>query len=347
VVDKSFAIPAKYYEEHPSGKIRCTLCPTRCLIAEGEAGICGSRAVKGGVLQALNWGLVVSAAVDPIEKKPLYHFHPGSGVLSFGGLGCNMKCLHCQNFGISGQRIADTGQPDGDPWEPSEAVEMAQKKGARGIAFTYNEPTIWFEWALETCKLAKAKNLYTVFVTNAYIEKEPLDEIGPYLDAYAADIKGWGQEFHTKFSGIPKWESILDAIDRAKNVHNMHIEVTTNVVPGWNDDESSIRSIAAWVFEKLGPLAPWHLSRFTPLHKLAHLEPTPSRTLIRARQIGHEIGLKYVFIGNVHGMEGVEDSRCWNCDSLLISRTGYFIKIVGLDGCRCKSCGIDTGIINP
>ena len=346
MVNRSFAKPAKYFETHPSGKIRCTLCPTRCLIAEGEAGVCGSRMVTGGVLEALNWGLVVSAAVDPIEKKPLYHFHPGSGVLSFGGFGCNMKCLHCQNFSISGPRISEIDEPDGKPWEPVDAIEMAARKGADGIAFTYNEPTIWFEWALETCKLAKEKKLYTVFVTNAYIEKEPLDEIDPFLDAYAADIKGWGQEFHTKFSGIPKWESILEAIDRAKNTHGMHVEVTTNVVPGWNDDEKSLRSIARWIFEKLGPLSPWHVSRFTPLHKLSHLDPTPVQTLIRAREIGLEAGLKYIFIGNMHGIEGGEDSRCRNCNSLLISRTGYFIKIVGLEGCRCKSCGADTGIIN-
>jgi pyruvate formate lyase activating enzyme len=344
--ERPFSIPAKYFEQHPSGKVRCTLCPTRCLIAEGEAGVCGSRQVKGGVLEACNWGLVVSAAVDPIEKKPLYHFHPSSGVMSFGGLGCNMRCLHCQNFSISGPKVTDMDQPDSEPWEPGEAVEMAIKKGTDGIAFTYNEPTIWFEWALETCRIAKAKELYTVFVTNAYIEKEPLDEIGPFLDAYAADIKGWGQEFYTKFSSIPKWESILEAIDRAKNVHGMHVEVTTNMVPGWNDDENSVSSIAKWVFEKLGPLAPWHISRFTPLHKLSHLNPTPSRSLVHAREIGLEVGLKYVFIGNVHGMEGVEDSRCWNCNSLLISRAGYFVKIVGLKGRMCTNCGADTGIVN-
>jgi pyruvate formate lyase activating enzyme len=317
----------------------------QCLIGEGKSGVCGARKVSGGVLETLNWGMVVSVAVDPIEKKPLYHFHPGSGVLSFGGLGCNMGCLHCQNISISGARIAEMPDRPGESWEPSEVVDMALKKGAEGIAFTYNEPTIWFEWALETCKLAKERGIYTVFVTNAYIEQDPLDEIGPYLDAYAADIKGWGQDFYTRFASAPRWESILNAIDRARNVHGMHVEVTTNVVPGWNDDDNSLKSIAGWMIEKLGPLTPWHVSRFIPLHKLSHLNPTPANTLIHARQIGLDLGLKYVFIGNLHGVEGVEDSKCWNCGSLLIARTGYHVRIAGLDGSVCSTCGKESGIV--
>lgn len=341
----SFRVPARFFEKHPSGKIRCLLCPTQCLIDEGESGICGSREVRKGVLEALNWGLVVSAAVDPIEKKPLFHFHPSTGVLSFGGLGCNLACIHCQNYSISGPRIAEITNPICQKLEPSELVEMALRKGAEGIAFTYNEPTIWFEWALESCKIAKENNLYTVFVTNAYIEKEPLDELGQWLDAYAADIKGWGIDFYRDFSGISKWEKILEAIDRAKNVHGMHVEITTNVVPGWNDKPESLKSIASWIVDKLGALTVWHVSRFIPHHKLSHLDPTPIRTLLAARKIGFDAGLKHVFIGNVHGLEGVEDSHCPNCESILIARTGYLVKFVNLEGTRCGKCGSESGIV--
>ncbi len=343
-----FTVPAKFYEDHPSGKIRCLLCPMHCLIAEGRDGFCGTRRVRNGVLEAVNWGLVVSAGMDPIEKKPLYNFHPGSATLSFGGLGCNLSCIHCQNASISTPRITKMGRITGmgnGPMTPEDVIRTAVSRNADGISFTYNEPTIWFEWALETSVLAKENGLYTVFVTNAYIEREPLDELGPYLDAYAADIKGWGQDFHTKFCKIPRWEKILEAIDRAKNVHGMHIETTTNVVPGYNDDDTTLKSIAGWVYEKLGPLTPWHVSRFIPHHKLGHLDPTPADTLIRAREIGLDAGLKYVYIGNVHGLEGVEDSHCPKCGELLIKRTGYYTRITGLDGDKCAKCGASTGIV--
>lgn len=319
-----------------------------CLIAEGSDGYCGTRRVRNGILEAVNWGLVVSAGVDPIEKKPLYNFHPGTGVLSFGGIGCNLSCLHCQNASISTPRITRMdrlmGMEDG-PMGPEDVIQAARSGNAEGIAFTYNEPTIWFEWALEVSRLAKENNLYTVFVTNAYIEQEPLDELGPYVDAYAADIKGWGQDFYTRLSKIPRWEKILEAIDRAKNVHGMHVEITTNVIPGYNDDDETFRNISGWIFEKLGPLTVWHISRFHPHHKLMHLESTPEETLLRARDIGHDAGLKHVNLGNVHWVEGVHDTFCPNCGDLLISRTGLRARIVGLKGDKCASCGSETGII--
>ena len=345
---KPYTVPARFFAAHPSGKIRCTLCPLNCLIAEGRDGFCGTRRVRNGVLEAVNWGFVVSASVDPIEKKPLFHFHPSSLTLSFGGIGCNMACMHCQNASISAPRITRMAHPasaDAHPWTPQEVVEAALERRSAGLSFTYNEPTIWFEWALETSRLAKEHDLYTVFVTNAYIEQDPLDELGGYVDAYAADIKGWGKDFHLRFSKTPHWEKILAAIDRAKNVHGMHVEVTTNVVPGYNDDDDTFYSIAGWILEKLGPLAPWHISRFIPHHKLSHLSPTPVKTLMRARQVGHAVGLKYVFLGNVHGTEGVEDSHCPNCNNPLIRRTGYYTRIIGLEGDRCANCGADTGIV--
>ncbi len=342
-----YTVPARFFEEHKSGKIRCTLCPMHCLIAEGKDGFCGTRRVRNGVLEAVNWGLVVSSAMDPIEKKPLFHFHPGSRTLSFGGIGCNMACLHCQNSSISAPRITRMKEPDSadaHPWTPGEVVQAAVERRADGISFTYNEPTIWFEWALDVAKLAGKKGLYNVFVTNAYIEQEPLDELAPYLHAYSADLKGWG-DFYLKFAKAPRWEKVLEAIDRAKNVHGMHVEVTTNVVPGWNDDDDTLQSIAQWIYDRLGALTVWHLSRFIPAHKLSHLEPTPVDTLVHAMEIGKKAGLKYVFLGNVHGMKDVEDSHCPNCGATLIQRTGYCTNIVGLDGTRCSSCGFETDIV--
>ncbi len=340
-----FTVPARFFEEHQSGKIRCTLCPMHCLIAEGRDGCCGTRRVRNGILEAVNWGMVVSAVVDPIEKKPLAHFYPGTGCMSYGGLGCNLGCLHCQNSSLSVPRITRLDLPGGDPWTPEHAVEASLEQGADGISFTYNEPIIWFEWALETSKLAKKAGLYTVFVTNAYIEEAPLDELGPYIDAFAADIKGWGAKFHRRFSKIPRWEKILHAIKRAKHVHGMHIEVTTNVVPTWNDDSESLTSIADWIYDNLGPLTVWHVSRFIPHHKLSHLEPTPVETLLKAREIGYKAGLKYVVIGNVHGLEGAEDTLCPGCGKPLIKRSGLHTKILALDGTKCSHCNAETGIV--
>lgn len=345
--------PARFFEDDPSGKVRCTLCPHRCLIADGGDSICGTRTVENGVLTAVNWGLVVSASIDPIEKKPLYHFHPGTPTLSFGSLGCNMSCPHCQNASISCPKITQMTDKEvlalagGDVWTPEACVEAAINRSAAGISFTYNEPTIQHEWTFDVSKLAKEKGLYTVYVTNAYIEKEPLDEIGPYLDAYAADLKGWGDEFYRKFSKVGDWLKILKAIERAKNTHGMHVEVTTNIVPGFNDDEESLRNIAAWIYENLGELNVWHVSRFIPRHELDHLDATPSETLLRAKEIGHEVGLKHIFPGNVHGLADVEDSYCPDCGTLLIKRTGYSTTIRSLDGEKCSKCGAETGIVNP
>lgn len=340
-----YSVPSKYFEPHQSGKIRCTLCPLLCLIAEGKDGVCGTRRVRNGILEAVNFGMVVSAVVDPIEKKPLYHFHPGSGVLSFGGLGCNQGCLHCQNSSISTPKITQEEVSGLKSWSPEMVVDAALRNHADGIAFTYNEPTIWHEWALECCKLAKKNGLYTVYVTNAYIETKPLDEIAPWLDAYAADLKGWGQNFYTKFAKVPRWEKVLDAISRAKNVHGLHVEVTTNVVPTFNDDEDTYRSIAGWIFKELGEKTVWHISRFFPRHKLSHLNPTPVESMLRARDIGLETGLKYVFLGNVHGYEGVENSYCQKCGGILIKRVGYAIEKIGLNGDKCSKCGEATEIL--
>ncbi|MFC1511307.1 AmmeMemoRadiSam system radical SAM enzyme [Candidatus Margulisiibacteriota bacterium] len=287
---------ALFYEKLSDSKVRCTLCPWDCKIAPGKAGICGVRQNIDGKLYSLIYGKVSSVAVDPIEKKPLYRFHPGTRVLSLGTYGCNMKCGHCQNW-----NIAHKSSGPSDFILPEKLVDLAKENNCPGIAWTYNEPTIWFEYALEGAKLAKAAGLYTVFVTNGYINPEPLDMIGPYLDAYSVDIKGFTNEFYQKLAKVKSFQPVLEATIRAKKKWKMHVEVTTLVIPTLNDDEAQLKSIADWIVENLGPDTPWHVSRFMPYLEYKHLPPTPVETLEKAKAIGIGAGLKFVYIGNVPG----------------------------------------------
>jgi pyruvate formate lyase activating enzyme len=218
---------------------------------------------QNGVLYNLNYAMVSSAAVDPIEKKPLFHFYPGTQVYSLGGWGCNFHCLHCQNWQIS--------CPDGDePWQnsreilPAAAVEQAKRQGCRGIAWTYNEPTVWFEYTLDSAKLAKKSGLYTVYVTNGYITPEAMDKIGPFLDAWRVDVKGFSDKLYRDLTKITRWRSILEMASRAKKKWSMHVEVVTNVIPGMNDDNAQLEGIAKWIHDELGELTPWHVTRSYP-----------------------------------------------------------------------------------
>jgi pyruvate formate lyase activating enzyme len=223
-------------------------------------------------------------------------------------------------------------------------VAMAGKYGCKGVAWTYNEPTIWFEYTLDGARLAKQKGLYTVYVTNGYITPEALDAIGPYLDAFRVDVKGFTNDFYRKLAQVPNWETILDAAVRAKKKWNMHVEIITLVIPTWNDDEAQLRSIADWIAEELGEMTPWHVTRFMPYLELSNIPPTPVETLERARDIGQKAGLKYVYIGNVPGHPG-ENTHCHNCKKLIIERSGYEIgeNNVTSDG-RCAFCKTDIGV---
>jgi len=336
------------YEKEQEGRVRCNLCPRRCLIMSGKAGYCGVRQNIEGTLYTLIYGLASSVAVDPIEKKPLFHFYPGSAALSLGTIGCNMRCIHCQNWQIS-HVVPIKGLEKGKVYNlvediptryvsPENMVEMAVEAGAQGIAWTYNEPTIWMEYALDGAKLAKKKGLYTVFVSNGYMTQEALDTIGPYLDALRVDIKGFTNEFYRKLAQVPNWQTILEATERAKKRWNMHVEIITLVIPGWNDDDAQLRSIADWIAETLGEMIPWHVTRFVPHLELGHLPATPVQTLEKARQIGLDAGLKYVYIGNVPGHKG-ENSYCHKCGKLVIERIGYDLsKFELLDDGKCGYC---------
>jgi pyruvate formate lyase activating enzyme len=227
---------------------------------------------------------------------------------------------------------------------PSEAIELARRYHCRGLAWTYNEPSIWFEYTLDSAKLAKQNGLYTVYVTNGFLTPEALDAIGPYLDAWRVDVKGFSDSAYRSLTRLPKWKEILDVAERAQNKWNMHVEVVTNIIPGLNDDEGEIYGIAQWISKSLGELTPWHVTRFYPQHKLNHLPSTPISTLERACQIGREAGLKFVYIGNVPG-HALENTTCYSCGRVVVKRTGYKIEITGVDReGRCQFCGADLNI---
>jgi len=221
---------------------------------------------------------------------------------------------------------------------PEKEIELARKYNCAGIAWTYNEPSIWFEYTLDSARLAKANGFYTVYVTNGYITLEALDTIGPYLDAWRVDVKGFNDGFYRQLAKIPRWRGILDMAKRAKDKWGMHVEVVTNIVPTMNDDEEQLSGIATWIRDNLGELTPWHVTRFYPMRNLNHLTPTPISTLEKAYQIGKKAGLKFVYLGNVSGHE-YENTICYSCGKLVVRRSGYSAEVLGLDNSRCKFCG--------
>jgi len=273
-------------------------------------------------------------AGDHIEKKPLFHFFPGTFAFSLGSWGCNFHCKGCQNWEISCADIP----PRSQQLLPEREIELARRYDCQGIAWTYNEPAVWFEYTLDSARLAKENNLYTVYVTNGYATPEALDMIGPWLDAWRVDVKGFSDGFYRKLAGISRWQGILEVARRAKEKWDMHVEVVTNIVPGMNDDEEQLRGIAGWIRDALGELTPWHVTRFHPLHEFTHLSATPVSTLERAYGIGKEAGLRFVYLGNVPGHE-YEDTVCYSCGKTVVRRIGYDTRVVGLDGSQCKFCG--------
>jgi pyruvate formate lyase activating enzyme len=329
---------ALLYEKIPDSRVQCHTCQWRCKIGPGKYGVCGMYQNRDGVLFNLNYSLVSSVAADPIEKKPLFHFFPGTLAFSLGTLGCNFHCKHCQNWEIS---MADSRASSRSCREmsPEAQIKLAQQYDCQGVAWTYNEPAIWFEYTLDSARLAKRNHLYTVYVTNGYSTPEALDTIGPYLDAWRVDIKGFSDHFYRELAKIPRWRQILETAKRAKEKWNMHVEVVTNIIPTLNDDEQ-LTGIAHWIRDELGELTPWHVTRFYPHHQLMHLSPTPVATLERACEIGRKAGLKFVYTGNVPG-HSHENTVCYNCGNLIVERYGYQTTIVGLVGSKCRFCGAE------
>ena len=328
---------ALLYDKLPDSQVQCHTCQRRCTIPPGKTGWCLTRLNEGGVLYSLIYGEVSSLSINPIEKKPVFHFHPGTRWLSLGSLGCNFRCPGCQNWEIahwSGKEPTATHY-----LSPEHQVEMALSHGCLGLSWTFNEPTVWFEYTLDSAKLARNKGLYTNYVTNGFITEEALDTIAPYLDVYRVDVKGFSADTYQKIAHTPDFEMVLKSAERAKR-RGMHVEVVTNIIPGVNDDDVELKGIASWIKSNLGPDTPWHVTRFHPQYQMMDLPMTPLATLEHAYDIGRAAGLRFVYLGNVPGHKA-ENTVCYSCGNLNVARSGYETQIVGLAGSKCRFCGAE------
>lgn len=348
---------ARYYTSLEGGKLLCTLCPHDCHIPDGGRGACAVRYNRGGKLYTLVYDRVVSRELDPVEKKPLFHFHPGATAYSIGTVGCNMRCAFCQNWQISqwakehlpktsgckqdeGEMICPLlsdleREVPGEPVTPQSIVAAALASGAAAIAYTYTEPTIFYELAYDTAVLARAQGLKNIFVSNGFISEAPLRELAKVLDAANIDLKSFRDETYRHISRA-RLEPILEAI-RLYHELGVWLEVTTLVIPGVNDSDEELKDIAGFV-HSVGEEVPWHVSKFYPAWKMLDVPVTPVETLRRAAEIGREAGLRYVYEGNVPGEKG-ENTTCYRCGALLIERYGFHVRVNRIRHGACPDCG--------
>lgn len=332
---------ALLYQKLKNNTARCNLCSHRCLIAPGKRGICFVRENQNGVLYSLVYGLAIAANVDPIEKKPLFHFLPGTKSFSIASAGCNFRCEFCQNWDISQITKGREGQIIGEELSPEDIVKKALETDCRSIAYTYTEPTIFFEYAYDTAKLVKRKNLANVFVTNGYQTPETIKKMKGIIDAANIDLKSFSEKFYQKTCGA-KLAPVLESI-KLMHKAGIWIEITTLVVPKQNDSEKELTQIAKFI-ASVDKNIPWHISRFHPDYKMTNSYPTPLETLENAFQIGKNAGLKYVYLGNVITETG-ENTFCPKCGALAIRRAGYLTEVLGVDKeGNCSNCGYDLNI---
>ncbi|MCJ7664954.1 MAG: AmmeMemoRadiSam system radical SAM enzyme [Desulfobacterales bacterium] len=325
---------AYLYDKQSGDKVRCFLCSHRCLIVDGKRGVCCVRENKGGILYSLVYEKLISANVDPIEKKPFFHFLPGSKAFSVAAPGCNFSCLHCQNHEIS-QLPRDRESIIGEKVSCQEIVTRALTYDCASISYTYTEPTIFFEYAYETATIARRKGIKNNFVTNGYMTAEALDMIAPYLDGANVDIKAFSKEFYKKICGA-KLKHVLESITRMHDL-GIWVEVTTLIIPTLNDAEAELREIARFLFS-CSPAIPWHVSAFYPTYRMLDKPRTSPEIIRRAREIGLEEGLRYVYSGNIPGDEG-ENTSCYHCKKVLIRRHGYQVAENSVTEGKCPHCG--------
>jgi len=326
---------ALFYEKQPDGFVVCALCRHRCRIAPGARGICRVRENRSGTLVSLVYGRVVAEHVDPIEKKPLFHVLPGTSSYSIATVGCNFRCRHCQNHTIAQYDPDSGGGVPGQIIPPEEIVARAIRAGCRSISYTYTEPTIFLEYALETARLAVGAGLKNIFVTNGYITPEALDAIAPFLHAANIDLKGFSPDFYARVVGA-RLEEVLECI-RDYRRRRIWLEITTLIIPGENDDLPQLEGIASFIADELGHEVPWHISRFFPQHRMTEREATPPATLSRAAGIGRQAGLRFIYEGNLAG--GHESTDCPGCGRTVLKRAGFKVLTTALDEGLCQECG--------
>jgi len=320
-------------------KIRCELCARRCLIPEGKAGFCKVRVNKNGVLYTKNFGKIVSMDVDPIEKKPLFHFYPGSQTLSLSSFGCNFRCQFCINWEISQMEKGKI-----KTYSPDDIIKIANQKNIKIIAYTYGEPTIFFEFAYKVSRIAKRYNIKNVFVTNGYLTSDAIKKIGKYLDAVTVDFKASANpEFYKKYMSVPKVEPIFEALKNFQK-HRVFIEISNLIIPHIGDKIEDNHKLVEWIIENLGSSVPYHLLAFTPVYKMTDIPPTSLEILEKFAQDALDVGLRYPYIGNIWGSK-FENTFCYNCGQSLIERTGIFINKINLKDNRCPNCECRINLI--
>lgn len=331
---------ASFWKKIKDNRVQCNLCNQSCKIADGKQGICSVRRNVNGKLFTLIYGSVSSMAADPIEKKPLYHFHPGTYAFSIGTVGCNFKCTHCQNFAIS---TADSSASCMKDIGPEQVVELTKRYECQGVAYTYNEPTIWHEFAYDSAKLVKKAGFYTTYVSNGYIKESPLKELSPYLDAINIDVKAFSEDFYRKVCKA-RLEPVLRTCELTKEL-GIHMELTYLVIPGYNDSLDEIKKFCKWVVEKLGKDTPVHFSRFHPDNNMIEVPATPMETLLKIYYAAKEMGVLFPYIGNVaHGH--YENTVCPKCGNVCIERVGYSVNLKDFVDRKCSKCGYPFPIIN-
>jgi pyruvate formate lyase activating enzyme len=323
---------ALYYSKTEKG-LQCTLCPHYCTLADGETGKCQTRVCRGGQLYSLGYGNPCSVNIDPIEKKPFYHFLPQSKAFSMATAGCNFSCLNCQNSSISQVSPVNTDKYD---LMPAAAVAMALKHNNQSIAYTYTEPTVFYEYMLDTATLAREKGLKNVLISNGYINEQPLRALCQLLDAANIDLKSFSNETYRKLTG-GSLKPVLNSLKILKE-EGVWLEITNLVIPGWTDDLKLIKEMCQWLVAEGMQDNPLHFSRFFPTYKLTDTPPTPIETLLRAREIALEAGMRYVYLGNVSGTD-LDDTVCPSCKRTLVKRQGYTVTDIQVKHCRCGFCG--------
>ena len=327
--------PGRYYSLLEDGRIRCEVCPRYCALHEGQRGMCFVRAREGDQIVLTTYGRSSGFCIDPIEKKPLNHFLPGTPVLSFGTAGCNLGCRFCQNWDISKSREVDRLS---DAASPEQIAIAAAESGAHSVAFTYNDPVIFLEYAVDVARACRARGIKTVAVTAGYVCPEPRAEMYRFMDAANVDLKGFTEDFYRKLC-LGHLQPVLDTLVYLKRETGVWLEITTLLIPGHNDSDAEVGALSEWVLRELGPDVPLHFTAFHPDFQMTDTPPTPPRTLSRARRIALRAGLRYVYTGNVHDEDG-QSTRCPSCGEVVIGRDWYVLTRWRLDEQgRCGSCG--------